>query len=807
MLFAFLLLCLFLQALPAAAKPPYQVLCYALQNTMAPAGSLSDTGQGAAINWTTDVPWNDLTMVADAFLEPKANDTFTNQGAKGSALINAAHAQNERCIVSLGGAGQDGGFPTLCASAASRTAFATAVTTMVAADGYDGVDIDWETTGAASQANATAMMQALYTAIKALPNCSVDGKAHTLAFTTNPSYSAIFNMTTLGSYTDWCLFMGYDWYDTPATYANGPLNGVSPSCVSSITGMTNGSQWSYPISKMILGCPLYTNDYNAGIEIDTLSILHLGTAGAYNTSYAEQAYTANGNTDYVDTAQSYCDKINWAIHAGLMGIGMWDMGQGLPYTDSTMTNIWNTIGGNSACLTVVGATNTPTVTFTNTVVHTATPSATFTNTASKTATSTFTNTIATTATFTNTASKTATMTFTNTTVNTSTTTNTASKTATYTVTSTATLTFTNTVPHTPTSTMTNTASKTATNTSTATVSMTFTNTVAHTNTPTITNSPTNTASATVTNTGTLPPTNSPTITDTPTNTATLTSTYTLTATTTNTPSMTMTNTPIATSTFSNTPVITSTFTLTPVLTATFTNTLMSTSTATSTYTASFTHTNTAVDTATSSFTPTATATNSFTSTNTSTFTATPSFTATHTPVNTSTGTWTVTSTYTSSPTPVLAGCPGVPVWSGTQVAYTQGQEIGYNGELYVCLQGHTSLPGLTPPTQSSLWKDMGPCGSTPTATSGHGNPVVYPNPCTGSTATIKLPISDAANVKVQIFTLAFREVQTVKVAQMSGDTLSITLVDKSGHQLADGLYYFVIQINGNRWVDKVLVLR
>jgi len=141
------------------------------------------------------------------------------------------------------------------------------------------------------------------------------------------------------------------------------------------------------------------------------------------------------------------------------------------------------------------------------------------------------------------------------------------------------------------------------------------------------------------------------------------------------------------------------------------------------------------------------------------------------------------------------------------VAYGSGQEVGYNGELYICIQAHISSSGLTPPTQSSLWKDMGPCGSTPTVTGGHGNPVVYPNPCTGSNATIKLPTADDANVKVQIFTLAFREVQTIKISQMSGDSLSVPLVDKSGRQLADGLYYFVIQMNGTRSVIKVLVLR
>jgi len=787
-----------MQALPALAKPPYQVVGYCNQNTEAPPSSATDTGQGAAINWATDVPWADLTVVADAFMIPKTNDTFTAAG-QGAVLVNAAHAQNVRCIASIGGSGQDSAFATLCNSAGNRTAFASAVTAMMASDNYDGVDIDWETTGAASQANATLMMEALYTAIKALPNCSVDGKPHTLSFTTNPSYSAIFNMTTLATYSDWCLFMGYDWYDTPTTYANGPLNGVSPSIVSSITGMTNGSQWSYPMSKMILGCPLYTNDYNAGNEIDVVSILNLGTAGAYDTSYAEQAYTApDGNTVYVDTAQSYCDKINWAVGKGAMGIGMWDMGQGLPTTaNSEMVSIWNTIGGNGACLTVVGPTNTPTATFTNTIVHTATPSATFTNTASKTATSTFTDTVAMTATFTNTASKTFTMTFTNT----------ASKTATLTSTNTAANTMT------PSSTFTNTVVNTNTHTSTAT----------NTFTQTVTLTPSNTWSPSMTNTGTQSPTNSPTITNTFTNTMTASFSPTSTLTVTNTASNTITSTPTFTptatmtdtgtlgptstatntftNTFSGTPNMTNTFTATITNTPTKTLTNTSTSTLTFTPTATLTYTNTFVFTTTATYTPTTTFTNTFTGTDTLTATYTPTMTKTSTPINTA------TSTYSFTPTPVLAVCPGVPVWSGSQVAYGAGQEVGYNGELYICIQAHTSLAGLTPPTQSSLWKDMGACGSTPTVTGGHGNPVVYPNPCTGSMTTIELPVPDATNVKVQIFTLAFREVQTIKVEQMSGDSLLVPLVDKSGRQLADGLYYFVIQINGTRWVNKVLILR
>jgi len=141
------------------------------------------------------------------------------------------------------------------------------------------------------------------------------------------------------------------------------------------------------------------------------------------------------------------------------------------------------------------------------------------------------------------------------------------------------------------------------------------------------------------------------------------------------------------------------------------------------------------------------------------------------------------------------------------VVYEVGQEVGYNGELYQCAQTHTSESGLIPPSQTVLWKNLGPCGTTPTQTSGPGNPVIYPNPCTSSNATIQLPVSNAANVKIQIFTLAFREIQTIKVAQVAGNSLSIPLIDRGGNSLANGLYYFVIQIDGNRWINKVLVMR
>jgi hypothetical protein len=140
------------------------------------------------------------------------------------------------------------------------------------------------------------------------------------------------------------------------------------------------------------------------------------------------------------------------------------------------------------------------------------------------------------------------------------------------------------------------------------------------------------------------------------------------------------------------------------------------------------------------------------------------------------------------------------------VAYSIGQKVDYNGEVYQCIQAHTSESTWEPNVVPALWKDLGACGSVaPTIIT--AQPVVYPNPVTSSTASIQLPLSNASNVTVEIFTVAMRRVQTVSAPQVIGDTLTVKMIDKSGINLADGLYYFVIQTNGQKWTNKVLVLR
>lgn len=175
-----------------------------------------------------------------------------------------------------------------------------------------------------------------------------------------------------------------------------------------------------------------------------------------------------------------------------------------------------------------------------------------------------------------------------------------------------------------------------------------------------------------------------------------------------------------------------------------------------------------------------------------------------------TATYTCTASPTCTPTTAVSNspCSGQPAWNGNFVSYSLGAQVGYDGEVYQCLQAHVSEPNWQPPAVPALWESLGPCGSTPTSISPvAAQPVLYPNPVTSGTATLQLPVENATNVTVQIITVAMRKVQTLTIPRVAGNLLPVQLVDKGGTALANGLYYFLVQAGGQRWMIKVLVLR
>jgi hypothetical protein len=63
-------------------------------------------------------------------------------------------------------------------------------------------------------------------------------------------------------------------------------------------------------------------------------------------------------------------------------------------------------------------------------------------------------------------------------------------------------------------------------------------------------------------------------------------------------------------------------------------------------------------------------------------------------------------------------------------------------------------------------------------------------------------------VRVEIYTLAFRKVQDNSYPALpTGTVLTISLTGKSGTPLANGIYYVVVTVNGQRAIGKLLILR
>ena len=70
------------------------------------------------------------------------------------------------------------------------------------------------------------------------------------------------------------------------------------------------------------------------------------------------------------------------------------------------------------------------------------------------------------------------------------------------------------------------------------------------------------------------------------------------------------------------------------------------------------------------------------------------------------------------------------------------------------------------------------------------------------------PFTNAQDLKVQIFTTAFRLVREEDHPQpLPGVAVNLDLRDKAGAPLADGLYYILCDLDGRRSMTKLLILR
>lgn len=227
------------------------------------------------------IPYSQLTHISHAFvlLPAKADGSLkVPHGYLEPALISKAHAAGVKVLVSIGGGDgiQGPRFDKMARSETSRQAFAKNVHTFLSANGYDGVDIDWEIPNAQDMSNCTTLMQELR---NELPSPWLIS----MATPSDPrSWGAGFDIPALAPILDFMNVMTYDFTGSWAGYAglNSPLRQDPNDPIQSGSVKTSmdlyADIYGVPLAQLNIGTPFY------GYEFDGVDALWAACAGCGN---------------------------------------------------------------------------------------------------------------------------------------------------------------------------------------------------------------------------------------------------------------------------------------------------------------------------------------------------------------------------------------------------------------------------------------------------------------------------------------------------------------------------------------------
>ncbi len=158
----------------------------------------------------SNIPYDELTHIDHAFLDldPKRDGTlYVRPGLLEPELISRAHAAGVKVMISVGG--DPARFATVSASATTREAFAKNLHDFVVANGYDGVDIDWEyPEGLQQRSDCTLTMIAIR---KELPQPQYLLSMATAGNPTRPGQGS-YDFEALSQILDFINVMTYDFH-------------------------------------------------------------------------------------------------------------------------------------------------------------------------------------------------------------------------------------------------------------------------------------------------------------------------------------------------------------------------------------------------------------------------------------------------------------------------------------------------------------------------------------------------------------------------------------------------------------------
>ena len=211
------------------------------------------------------IRWQSLTHLAHAFAWPDVDGNLVvPPDYVYPELVAAAHARGVKVILSLGGWGNGDGFAPMAADSVKRGKFIGQVLEFCTANGYDGVDIDWEfVEGPGQRADFVVFMKELSAGLRGLdPSLLL-----TMAAPAGDYYGQWIDYAAVVPNLDFISVMTYDyhgeWYDHAGP--NAPLYscGQDP-CGSMDESYRYVRSRGVPNGKLLLGIPFYGRYFETG---------------------------------------------------------------------------------------------------------------------------------------------------------------------------------------------------------------------------------------------------------------------------------------------------------------------------------------------------------------------------------------------------------------------------------------------------------------------------------------------------------------------------------------------------------------
>lgn len=315
------------------------------------------------------VPFSKITMLNYAFWYPLPNGTIIGRDSKGDSLalfpgnkkpslIELAHQNNVRVLLSLGGWEDSGNFSAVASSDSTRKAFAHACAEIIRTIGFDGIDIDWEFPGLAEhkgtsedKKNYTLLMQTLKDSLQLLEVSLKKKLLLTAAFPAQENLLKNFEFNTLISLLDLFNIMTYDFYGSwsPVSGHNSALYASSAQdTVNTIDATVRyySEQLHVPPQKITIGIPFYGHTFAQCSALftkhggeDTLFFSKRG-AFYYNIvnvlTKQNRTWDKNAQVPYIvlpeknivisyDDQQSVAAKANYVLQHNLRGAIIWEI--------------------------------------------------------------------------------------------------------------------------------------------------------------------------------------------------------------------------------------------------------------------------------------------------------------------------------------------------------------------------------------------------------------------------------------------------------------------------------------------------